>query len=77
MEIQDDLINFGDAVTTDVLAHHNNVCLNEPLLQQYDAWGKRVDNIIMHPSWKALHDISAKEGLISIPYVNKYSEWRY
>ena len=75
-EIKGDLYNFGDAVSKDIYYHHANVCLNEPVLEQYDAWGNRVDNIIMLPSWRALRDVSAKEGLIAIPYENKYAQWR-
>lgn len=76
-DVEVDLQYFGKSVSGEILVHHNNVCCNEPVLEQYDAWGKRVDNIIMHPSWKSLHDIAAKEKLISIPYENKYEEWRY
>ena len=75
-EIKGDLYNFGDAVSKDIYYHQANVCLSEPVLEQYDAWGNRVDNIIMHPSWRALRDVSAKEGLIAIPYENKYAQWR-
>lgn len=74
-DVEVDLQYFGKSVSGEILVHHNNVCCNEPVLEQYDAWGKRVDNIIMHPSWKSLHDIAAKEKLISIPYENKYEEW--
>jgi len=74
-EIEADLLQFGHKVSTDIFKHHENLCLNEPVLQQYDAWGNRVDDIIMHPSWRAMHDISAKEGLIAIPYQNKYAQW--
>jgi hypothetical protein len=50
--------------------------LNEPKLQQYNAWGERVDNIITSHEWKRLKGISAEEGLIAIGYENKHQEWR-
>ena len=74
-DIQDDLLNFGESVSTTVLKYHNDVCNHEPVLHQYDAWGRRTDHIVTHPSWRALHDTAACEGLISIPYENKHAEW--
>jgi alkylation response protein AidB-like acyl-CoA dehydrogenase len=59
---------FGDRVVGDCLAHAKNVEDHRPTLRPYDAWGGRVDEIQTHPSWTALHDIAAAEGLIAIPY---------
>lgn len=62
---------------------------NEPKLMQYNSWGKyefpnildlvsrRIDEIIVHPAWKKLHDIAAEEGLISIGYERKYGKYRF
>jgi alkylation response protein AidB-like acyl-CoA dehydrogenase len=60
--------SFGDRVVGDCLAHAKNVEDHRPTLRPYDAWGGRVDEIQTHPSWTALHDIAAAEGLIAIPY---------
>lgn len=51
--------------------------LNLPRLEQYDAWGKRVDRLITCSAWKELKTVAAEEGLISIAYERKFGEWRY
>jgi len=48
----------------------------KPWLEQYSAWGQRVDRLVTGPAWKRMHDISAEEGLIAISYERKYGEWR-
>ena len=48
-----------------------------PFLEQFDAWGRRVDLLVTSPAWQTLHDISAEEGLIAIAYERKFAEWRY
>ncbi|XP_065663665.1 acyl-CoA dehydrogenase family member 11 isoform X3 [Hydra vulgaris] len=73
--VDKDLKLLGAAVAGYILHHHENVCSFEPQLIQYDAWGKRIDKLVMHPSWNALHDICAEEGLVSIPYVSKLDKW--
>jgi len=74
-EVRPDLVNFGQRVATEVLAYHQDVSNYEPTLQQYSAWGERIDHIQTHPSWKKLHDVAAEEKLISIPYENKQGIW--
>lgn len=64
----DDLVKFGDRVVYELLEHHNLCEKFPPVLEQYDAWGNRVDKIITHPSWKHMHRVSAEEGLIAIGY---------
>ncbi|XP_007445118.1 acyl-CoA dehydrogenase family member 11-like, partial [Python bivittatus] len=49
--------------------------LNPPRLQQFDAWGQRVDQIITCPAWKRMKDISAEESLVAEGYKRRYSSW--
>ena len=42
--------------------------LNEPVLTQWDAWGKRVDRIEVSPLWRRAAGIAAERGLIAIAY---------
>ncbi|KAK6192103.1 hypothetical protein SNE40_003641 [Patella caerulea] len=74
-EISPDLKRFGERVATDIYDLHLQCDKEIPQLEQYDAWGKRVDNLITSPAWKRMHDISAEEGLIAIAYEKKYGEW--
>jgi len=76
-EIFPELERFGWRVATDICALHRECELNPPQLEHYDAWGKRVDNIVTSPAWKQLKHISAEEGLVAIPYERKFAEWRF
>ena len=75
-EIWPDLEQFGHRVATDIYSMGRECELQQPKLEHFDAWGKRVDNIQTSKGWKQLHDVSAEEGLISIPYERKYGQWR-
>lgn len=74
-EIFPDLQHFGHRVATDIYSMGRECELQPPKLEQFDAWGKRVDNIQTCQGWRQLHDVSAEEGLISIPYERKYGQW--
>ena len=75
-DVSDDLERFGERVAGEIYDLGYNAELNQPKLQQYDAWGKHVDDIITSQEWKHLKKISAEEGLIAIGYENKHGEWR-
>ena len=40
----------------------------EPALEQWDAWGKRVDRITLTPLWRRAEEIAAREGLVALAY---------
>ena len=40
----------------------------EPALEQWDAWGKRVDRIKLTPLWRRAEEIAAREGLVALAY---------
>ncbi len=40
----------------------------EPVLEQWDAWGNRVDRITLTPLWRRAEEIAAREGLIALAY---------
>jgi len=42
--------------------------LLEPRLEQWDAWGNRIDYIALTPLWRRAEAIAAREGLIALPY---------
>jgi putative acyl-CoA dehydrogenase len=47
----------------------------KPALVSSDPWGRRIDDIVLSPAWRALQDESAREGLVAIPYAREYGEW--
>lgn len=71
-EIEPDLRAFGGRVADDVLELHRECEANPPRLEQFDAWGKRVDRLVTCDAWKRMKTISAEEGLVAIAYENKY-----
>jgi len=74
-EIWADLEHFGHRVATDIYSMGRECEQQPPKLEHFDAWGRRVDNIQTCKGWNQLHDVSAEEGLISIPYERKYGQW--
>jgi alkylation response protein AidB-like acyl-CoA dehydrogenase len=42
--------------------------LNEPVLTQWDAWGRRVDEVVVSPLWKEAERIAAEHGLVATGY---------
>ncbi|KAI8507261.1 hypothetical protein Bbelb_146410 [Branchiostoma belcheri] len=73
--ITPDLERFGNRVATDIGALGRECELNPPYLNQYDAWGRRTDEVVTCQAWRTLHDISAQEGLIAIPYEREFGQW--
>ncbi|XP_074642127.1 acyl-CoA dehydrogenase family member 11-like [Tubulanus polymorphus] len=70
-----DLKRFGNRVATDIYDLHLQCEKNEPYLKQYDAWGRRIDQIITCDAWKSMKSISAEEGLINIAYHRQYAQY--
>lgn len=65
-----ELDRLGDRGVYDMLPKAKQLDLeqNQPKLNQYDAWGRRVDDIVTHPSWQYMHTVAAEEGVISDGY---------
>jgi acyl-CoA dehydrogenase len=49
--------------------------LNEPVHAPWDAWGNRVDQVDVTPLWRTAEQLSARHGLIAIPYERTHGEW--
>ena len=71
-EVQSDLSAFGQRVIEDILQMAASAEKNPPKLIQYDAWGKRIDEVVVDRSWKDLHIVSAKEAIVATGYNRKY-----
>jgi alkylation response protein AidB-like acyl-CoA dehydrogenase len=48
---------------------------HEPVLTQWDAWGRRVDEIVVTPLWRTAQRLSAERGLVAIAYERRGGEW--
>ena len=72
-----DFERFGDRIVKEIDGLGRQVEKNPPSLIHYDAYGRRIDELVLHDSWHKLHDVSAEEGLISTAYCGPYKEWKY
>lgn len=72
-QIEPDLHQFGHKVATNIYELSIECERNVPKLESFDAWGNRIDKLIVCDAWKEMKNISAREGLIAIPYENKFS----
>uniref|UniRef100_A0A914E866 Uncharacterized protein n=1 Tax=Acrobeloides nanus TaxID=290746 RepID=A0A914E866_9BILA len=75
--VSKDLERFGDKIVKEIDNLGRECELNPPKLESFDAWGKRIDNLVTCQSWKRLKQIAAEEGLISIAFDRKMDPtWR-
>ena len=70
LNTQQDLSRFGQRVISELIPHHRNCERYPPQIDQYSAWGERIDQIHTHPSWSHMHKVSAEENLIRLGYTD-------
>lgn len=74
-EIDTDLRNMGERVVGDILHWGNDAEENPPVLLNFDAWGRRIDEVKTARGWEALHAVAAQEGLVALGYERKFEEF--
>uniref|UniRef100_A0AC35U0D8 Acyl-CoA dehydrogenase n=1 Tax=Rhabditophanes sp. KR3021 TaxID=114890 RepID=A0AC35U0D8_9BILA len=72
VEVAKDLEKFGDRVVNEIDCLGRLAELNPPKLEHQNAWGERVDELVVTPAWYKLKEIAAEEGLIGIGYDDKF-----
>ncbi len=75
VEIEQDLQKFGDRVANQLLELSSHAEQSPPSHRVYDAWGERIDEIVVDDAWNKLHEVAAEEGIVSIGYERKQSEY--
>jgi putative acyl-CoA dehydrogenase len=73
-EITPDLIQFGKRVAREFIDWARDAEINKPQLVQFDAWGRRVDEIKVSQGWLNLERVAAEDGLVAIGYERTYGE---
>jgi alkylation response protein AidB-like acyl-CoA dehydrogenase len=73
-EITPDLEQFGKRVANEFIEWAKEAENNKPQLIQFNAWGKRVDEIKVSQGWLNLEKVAAEDGLVAIGYERKYEE---
>ena len=74
-EVFPDLERFGSRLCEEIDYLGRQAELEPPFLRAYDAWGKRVDDLVTSSAWKRMHEISAEEGLVAIAYERRHKQW--
>ena len=71
-EIRDRLLpswrEMGEEAASGLLELARAAQAEPPRHVPFDAWGRRVDEIVVAPAWKELHRAAARWGLTAIPY---------
>lgn len=75
LEIFNHLQEVGRKATEEWLVWSKLAEENKPKLIQYDEWGKRIDEIIIHEGWRHLEAAAATEGVVAIAFERKYAEY--
>jgi len=73
-DISPDLEQFGKLVATDCIRWAREAETNPPTLTQFDAFGRRVDEIKVSQGWLELERVAAEDGLVAIGYERKQGE---
>src|SRR2546427_78819 len=62
------LIDMGRAAA-DELQDWGDLCERQPaVLQQFNGWGDRVDEVRYPPAWREIAAAAARAGLVAAPY---------
>lgn len=71
-EIEGDLRDAGERAAGEYYDLQVRDRENLPRLTQWDAWGRRVDQIEVTPLWREARRFAAERGLVAIAYERKY-----
>ncbi len=70
-EIETDLFTMGELAGGELYRLQLADRLNEPVLNQWDAWGNRLDEIELTPLWQRAEKIAAEMGVVAAAYEPK------
>jgi len=71
-EIEPSLTEMGGLAGTELYHMQLDDRLNEPNLIQWDAWGNRIDKIVVTPLWQKAERIAAEHGVVATAYEQKH-----
>jgi alkylation response protein AidB-like acyl-CoA dehydrogenase len=75
-DVSPDLASFGAKVLSpQVLSWVLDAERNTPYVKTLDSWGRRRDELITSEGWRNLQAFGIAEGMVAIPYENKYAEY--
>lgn len=59
---------MGDRFASIYLEAAKNAQQNQPRLEQFDSFGKRIDKLHLSEGWKSLAKYSAEDGIVALAY---------
>src|SRR5262245_13251003 len=74
-EIESDLLRMGELAggkLRDLSLRHRR---DEPKLIEFDAWGRRVDEILISPAWTEMARVACEFGLVALPYERAHGQY--
>ncbi len=71
-EIEPDLRRLGERVVGEILSLGNRAEAEPPRHVPFDAWGRRVDEVVVGDGWRALERVAAEEGFVAIAYERRH-----
>lgn len=74
-EIEPELAHMGARAGDDLYALHLADRPNEPRLTQWDAWGRRCDQIELTRGWQEAERLAAQAGLVATAYERRHGPW--
>lgn len=74
-QVEEHLAHMGELAAGEMLEHANQAETNPPRHVPFDAWGNRVDDIVVSEGWKYMERLAAQEGLIATGYERKQKEF--
>lgn len=63
-----ELERLGDRFSTIYLDAARNAQQNQPRLEQFDSYGKRIDKLHLSEGWRKLAKYSAEDGIVALAY---------
>jgi alkylation response protein AidB-like acyl-CoA dehydrogenase len=74
-QIAPELSEMGDLAGGELYREALAATREEPKLDQWGAWGRRVDEIALTPIWKKAQRITAERGVVATAYERKNRSW--
>ncbi|ETO24718.1 hypothetical protein RFI_12439, partial [Reticulomyxa filosa] len=67
-EIEGELKSLGGRVQNEYRKMSVRMELEKPQLIHYDAFGHRIDDLVVSTSWSSMKGVSAREGFVGLGY---------
>jgi acyl-CoA dehydrogenase len=73
--IEPELLSMGELAGGELYRDALVSYRDEPRLEAWSPWGRRVDHIELTPLWKKAARIAAERGIVATAYEKKHAEW--